>query len=40
MRKPREPAVVEHRVDDGCSVCTLGRPAYIPISSDEDGGRQ
>jgi hypothetical protein len=36
MRKPREPAVVEGRVDDGTSVCTLGKAAYIPIHEDGD----
>jgi len=39
MRQPREPAVVEGRVDDGTSVCALGKPAYIPIH-DEGGDSQ
>jgi len=36
----REPGVVEGRVDDGTSVCTLGKAAYVPIHSNgEDGDR-
>ena len=31
----REPGFVEGRRDDGTSVCTLGKPAHIPIDMED-----